>query len=151
MKGVNSNLEVFEDKLTITPSGVLGFLTKGLKGAKTIPFSSITAVQYRKAGPIVAGFIQFTIPGGNEGRGGVFDAVFDENTFMFCKSFDGRDVNEEAEKINNYIDSQIKLFKSPQNAQPAGIADELKKLADLRGQGVLSEEEFQQAKKKLLA
>jgi len=45
--GVDTDLEVFEDKLTITPKGVLGFLNKGLKGIKTIPFTSITAVQHK--------------------------------------------------------------------------------------------------------
>lgn len=41
MKGVGELLEVFDDKVTITPKGVLGFMAKGLKGTKTIPFSSI--------------------------------------------------------------------------------------------------------------
>jgi hypothetical protein len=31
MKGVQDLLEVFEDKVTITPKGVLGFMNKGLK------------------------------------------------------------------------------------------------------------------------
>jgi len=30
MKGVQDLLEVFEDKITITPKGVLGFLNKGI-------------------------------------------------------------------------------------------------------------------------
>lgn len=36
MKGVQDLIEVFEDKVTITPKGVLGFLNKGLKGTKPL-------------------------------------------------------------------------------------------------------------------
>ena len=32
MKGVGGLLEVYEDKVDITPKGVMGFLAKGLKG-----------------------------------------------------------------------------------------------------------------------
>ena len=34
------------------------------KGEKRIPISSIKAVQWKPAGPLVNGFIQFTVPGG---------------------------------------------------------------------------------------
>ncbi len=49
MRGVQDLLEVFEDKVTITPKGVLGFLNKGLKGTKEIPFHSIVAIQIKEA------------------------------------------------------------------------------------------------------
>jgi Short C-terminal domain len=43
-------------------------------------------------------------------------------------------------------------YEAPPQAPPAGpdITDELKKLADLHSQGVLSDEEFAAAKSKLL-
>ena len=44
MQGVQDLLEVFGDKVQLTPKGVLGFLNKGLKGTKTIPFTSIQAL-----------------------------------------------------------------------------------------------------------
>ena len=149
MEGVAEVLEVFEDKVTITPTGVLGVLTKGLKGTKTIPFFSITAIQFKSAG-FTSGYIQFTIPGGNESRGGVFDAAGDENTFMFSNSGSN---NQIAEIIKNYIETSIQALRSPKPAavtNTVGIADEIKKLADLKAQGVLSDSEFQAAKAKLL-
>jgi hypothetical protein len=149
MEGVAGVLEVFEDKVTITPTGVLGVLTKGLKGTKTIPFFSISAIQFKNAG-FTSGYIQFTIPGGNESRGGVFDAAGDENTFMFSNN--GMN-NQIAEIIKNYIESRIQELRSPKpviSPNSGGIADEIKKLADLKAQGVLSDSEFQAAKAKLL-
>ena len=100
MKGVGDLLEVYDDKLTITPKGVLGFMTKGVKGTKTIPFLSISAIQLKKSG-LTSGYLQFTIPGGNESRRGLFDAASDENTFMFAGN------NDQAVQIKEYIENRI--------------------------------------------
>ena len=81
MKGVGELLEVYEDSLTITPKGLIGLASKGLKGTKTIPFTSIAAIQFKKSG-LTSGYLQFTLPGGVESRGGVFQAANDENTFI---------------------------------------------------------------------
>ena len=62
VRGVGGELEVFEDKVTLAPKGALGFLTKGLKGTKSIPFESITGIQHKKAGIATNGYIQFSMP-----------------------------------------------------------------------------------------
>lgn len=147
MKGVQDLLEVFEDRVSITPKGVLGFLNKGVKGTKEIPFESIVAIQFKEAGTLFNGYLQFTIPGGNESRGGIFAAVKDENTFMFAHVNN----NAMAREIKEHIDGAIRKSRVPQAAAPAvNLSDELQKLASLKQQGVLSDEEFQAAKKKLL-
>jgi len=147
MEGVQDLLEVFEDKVTITPKGILGLLNKGLKGTKTIPYASITAIQFKEAGAIVSGYIQLTIPGGNESRGGVFSAAKDENTFMFAK----RTNNGLATQIKEYIESKARDLRTPQAIQStANLSDELQKLAQLKQHGMLSEEEFQAAKKRVI-
>ena len=135
---------MFNDKLTITPKGLLGFLNKGLKGTKTIPFFSITGIQYKKPG-LTNGYIQFTISGGNESKGGVLSAASDENTFMFVSK-----VNDAVIEVKDFIEKRLHEVRQPAAAQTTSAADEIKKLADLRGQGLLSEEEFSNAKKKLL-
>jgi hypothetical protein len=66
MNGVGELLEVFSDKVAITVNGIMGFLTK-LPGTKTIPFHSVTAIQFKKAG-LARGFLQFTINSGKPGR-----------------------------------------------------------------------------------
>lgn len=147
MKGVQDLLEVYEDRVTITPKGVLGFLNKGIKGTKEIPFMSIVAVQFKEAGTVFSGYLQFTIPGGNESRGGIFAATKDENTFMFART----ENNAMAREIKEYIDGAIRKSRTPQASAPASnLSDELQKLAQLKEQGILSEEEFQATKRKLI-
>jgi hypothetical protein len=76
-------IEIFEDKLVIQRKGALAFLAHGLSGEKSIPFSSITAVQFKKAG-FTNGYIQLSVAGGVES--GVWDATTDENTVMFTSA-----------------------------------------------------------------
>jgi hypothetical protein len=144
--GPLGELQAFEDKVTITPTGVAGFLMRGLKGTKTIPFHAISAIQFKRAG-VVRGYIQFTIPGGNESKGGAFDAVVDENTFLFDE-----ESNAVVEIVKNYIESRMREIRTPQptNASTPNLGDELTKLAALKSQGLLTDEEFQAAKNRLL-
>ncbi|WP_346309006.1 DUF4429 domain-containing protein [Limnohabitans sp.] len=150
MKGVQDLIEVFEDKVTITPKGILGFMNKGLKGTKTIPFSSITAIQFKEAGAMFSGYLQFTIPGGNENKGGVFSAASDENSFMFAEKKN----NALAIQIKEYIETKVYELRAPRAAQSqprTSLSDELQKLASLRDSGVLSDQEFQSAKSRLIS
>jgi hypothetical protein len=125
----------------------MGFMTKGIKGTKTIPFTSVTAIQFKEAGSILSGYIQFTIPGGNESRGGVFAAASDENTFMYANKVN----NELAIIIKEYIEATIRKMRAPQSTTSTiSVSDEIQKLAKLKEQGILSDDEFQTAKKKLI-
>jgi len=147
MNGVGGQLDVYEDKLTITLKGVMGLMTKGLKGSKTIPFISITAIQFKQASSLVNGYLQFTVPGGNESAGGITGAVSDENSFMFRDKKN----NEMAQQIKDYIESTISKLHAPQAAAAApSLSDELLKLSQLKDQGILTDEEFQAAKEKLM-
>ena len=84
-QGVNGQLAVTPDRIIIYRNGFLAFLTQGLKGDKEIPLANITAVQMKQPGLATNGYIQFSILGGIDGRGGLFDATNDENTVMFSK------------------------------------------------------------------
>jgi hypothetical protein len=147
MNGVQDLLFVYADKVCITPRGILGFLNKGMKGTKAIPFASITAIQFKEAGLFWNGFIQFTIPGGNESRGGLFAATQDENTFMFKAARGG---NKRASEIKNYIETEAQKLRTSHPSTSTSLADELQKLAALTAQGILSDSEFNAAKKRLL-
>lgn len=147
MKGIQDILEVFDDRVTITPKGVLGFLNKGIKGTKEIPYSSIVAVQFKEAGAVFSGYIQFTIPGGNESRGGILAATKDENTFMFAQTKN----NAQARQIKEFIDAAIHRLRAAQTTPATtNLSAELQGLAKLKEQGILSAEEFQAAKRRLL-
>ena len=57
------------------------------KGEKRIPIRSLAGIEWKPAGPLVRGYIQFTIPGGNERRSRMgsrsVDAAKDENSVLF--------------------------------------------------------------------
>jgi hypothetical protein len=141
-KGVNGQLELLEGRIRISRKGVLGFLTQGLKGDKEINISSISSIQWKKAGAFTNGYIQFAFHGGAEAKGGLFQATQDENSIMFTKAQEA-----EFEKIRDEVHRRV-------NAGATGssdsVADEIKKLADLRDQGIITSEEFEAKKKQIL-
>lgn len=149
IRGIQDILEVFEDKITITPKGFMGLMNKGLKGTKTIPFTSISAMQLKQAG-FFSGYLQFTLLGGRESKAGLLTATKDENTFMF------RWNNDRMVEIRDFIASRQRTPPSPLSTNPpplphsSSMADELAKLAILQEKGHLSLEEFETAKRALI-
>lgn len=141
--GHGCELEVFDDRLTLKPRGLLGVINRGLKGQKTIPFASITALQHKAVG-LTTGYLQFSLKGGNESTGGVMAAQSDENTFVYAKRRD----NDRVLEIKAFIEKR--LLASAQPVASASVADELIRLGDLHSKGVLSEAEFQAAKRRIL-
>ncbi|MEE4598236.1 DUF4429 domain-containing protein [Streptomyces sp. DSM 41524] len=135
--------------VTITRKGFLARATRG-KGEKRLHISQITAVQWKPAGWAVNGYIQFTIPGGNEVRSRAgrqtTDAAKDENSVVFTKG-----QQPEFEKLRAAIDEAIAQQHAPQAlAGQVSAAEEVARLAQLRDQGVITEEDFQGAKRRLL-
>lgn len=47
--------------------------------------SSISSIQFKNAGAMFNGYIQFAFMGGQEAKGGIFQGTQDENTVMFTK------------------------------------------------------------------
>ncbi|MBQ9803025.1 MAG: SHOCT domain-containing protein [Clostridia bacterium] len=148
--GVGDCLHVFEDRVVIQHKGVLNFFAMGIKGDKTLYYSDITSVQFKKPG-ITAGHIQFSIPGGVEGSGGVMDAASDENTITFNGN---AETIAYAEEMVKYIDAKISEHKRGKGGativQPLSNADELKKFKELLEMGAITQEEFDAKKKELL-
>jgi len=140
-KGRNGRIELYEDFVRLDRGTLMGFLTQGLKGIKDIYFDSITSIQIKKPG-LSVGYIQFSIPGGVESRGGLFASINEENTI----SFDGHSKYEQALKIKEYIEK-----KKQSRHQVGSSADEIEKLHTLMEKGILTKEEFEEKKKKILA
>lgn len=141
-QGLGATVQLTKDGVSITRSGVASFLTQGIKGEKRIAFASITAIQLKDAGKHMSGYIQFSILGGNESRGGMWDATTDENTVMFTK-----DQAASFRALRDIVEERMALARRPQAAATGtSIADELSKLAELRDRGVLSHEEFARQK-----
>ncbi len=72
----------------------------------------------------------------------------DENAITFVGQYKEH-MKTIAEMIRSRI-GQPAAAPSGNSGSTTSIADELKKLADLKTQGILSDEEFEAAKKKLL-
>jgi len=142
-KGYNGNL-ILNDSGVVIKRGAKGFLLGGgmLRGDKSIPYSSIVAVQLKKAG-LVAGYIQLTLMGGSEAKGGLFQSATDENTINFHAYGKNNELFAEAKEI---IEKKIHQTKGQKNSD----ADDLEKYAQLRDKGILTEEEFQTKKKQIL-
>lgn len=139
--GYNGVMEIVGDDVVITRKLFFG----KSKGAKSIAIRSITSVQLKKAG-LTAGFMQLAFSGSGESKGGLFDAANDENTVMFYKS-----TQREFEALH----AELNRRRSAPTPQPSGqaaasTADEISRLSELHQQGVLSDEEFVAAKRKML-
>lgn len=146
-KGVGGSLEVLEDRVILKHTMVLGLTTGFFKGHKTIPYSAITAVQYKRSG-VLSGYIQFTLSGGVEARRGIWEAQFDENTISFAN-------NEVFDKAREFIEARIghrSAPTSPVAPSPTGgnIVDTLEKLLMLRDKGALTPDEYEEQKAQLL-
>lgn len=102
--GNNGQIEVLEERLIITRKGMMGFLTQGFKGEKTIPFSSISAVQFREPGAIILGYIQFSIMGAPESS----NPAADENTVNFTKGQQQSDFSRLKELMDGVLFNRTK-------------------------------------------
>lgn len=164
-KGPNGEISVDKDWVTITRKNRRSKLTHGYDGEKRIPISSITAVQFKAVGKFgsrmgrlnktpdsamgpATGFIQFVVLGSQESKGGFFAAQYDENTVLF------NNVGEpDFEKIRDFVEKRIIELREPASTtvvQELDIADQLLKFSQLRDQGILTSEEFEIQKSKIL-
>jgi hypothetical protein len=152
VKGRGGEIEFDGHFITIRHTGALGRMSVG-KGDKRIPITSITAVQIKPAGAMVNGYIQFTLPGGNEKKAGfgkqTMDAAGDENSVIFTK-------NQEQDflALRDAIEKAMVSRSGPQVivAAAAGPSklDQLKQIGELRDTGVLTPEEFEIEKTKIM-
>ena len=141
-EGSNGSVELLNDRIVIRRKGLLNVLTQGFQGEKSIPYTSITAVQFRPAGSIMAGVIQFTMKGGREFYGGMLEATQDENAIMFT-----RQQEKTFQRVRDHVERAI----TPAQGNAGGnVGDELAALAGLVEKGFLTREEFDDRKRALL-
>ena len=135
LTGVNDQLEVYDEKVIIRRKN-----TKAkYSGDKTIYLNQITGVEFKKAGLVLAGYIQFTLPGSISSKHGISDAVHNENSVVFNKKY-----NDVAEEIKSKIETLI------QNQSKSSDPDLLRKYKQLFDEGIITKEEFGAKKKEIL-
>jgi hypothetical protein len=126
VEGINGQIRLTQNRVIISRKGAKAFVTQGLKGDKEIPISRITAIQFKPADNLTNGYLQFSIEGGLESKGGVFAATQDENTVMF--SVFQQPVFEEVKRYVNSI-----MDGSP-------ISLSMLRLSEFKAQGIQAEE-----------
>jgi hypothetical protein len=151
-KGLNGTVRLESDFLTISRKGFMARASVG-KGEKRILLNQLTAVQLKPAGPVINGFIQFTVGGGNESRSRfgsqTRNAAEDENSVIFTWA-----KRVEFEALRDAVERAMADRHRPQqHAAPAtpSIPEQITQLAGLRDAGILSDQEFETKKQELLA
>jgi len=137
------------ETVVIHKRGWANALASGMNGERTIQISSITAIQMKPAGMITLGYILFSYAGSKPFMGGILEATQDPDAFLFINK-----LNDQIADFKTKVELKMQEFKQQKeknNKPDFSLADELKKLADFRQQGILTPEEFEAAKKKLLS
>jgi hypothetical protein len=148
VKGMNGQIEIDDNWLTIKRKGGFALVTQGLKGDKRISIATISSVQFKSATSLTNGYIQFATSSG-ENAGGILSAGTDENSVIFQKKH-----QTEFEKLRDLIESKVVARANNSgavtNIVQSDLADQILKLSALVDQGILTQDEFQAQKQKLL-
>lgn len=153
MHGGKVIVEINYDRITIKRKGIISFANHGLKGEKTIMLKQISAIQLKETG-ITNGYLQFILIGSQESKGGLNAALKDENSIVFGGSFNDKLLNKNAREIKNYIEhfnssnSDNKIINNV--IKNDDKYDKLKKVKELLDNDIISQEEFNREKEKIL-
>ena len=137
------DVKLYDDKITINKKGIRNKFLQGLNGEKTIFIKNITAVEFKKPTIFTSGFLQFSIIGGVESRGGLKRAIYDENTIIFKNK-----EYSQAKEIKEFI--EVFISNGSDSNKKISSADEIYKLKDLLDSGYITTEEFVKSKNKIL-
>jgi hypothetical protein len=143
LHGVNGHVEVYSNKVRIRRKGVLSKLTQGLfAGEKDIYFHQIGSILVEQAGLMTRGYIYFAPLGAVERRKGLLGTTHDENAVLFR-----RNQSAVVEDIRRYIEAHMGAGAL---AAAPDVADQLRKLGELRDSRFLTSAEFEAKKQELL-
>lgn len=146
------HIDIYTDKVVISTKVTLGSLIthNASDGEKTIYYADCIGVQFKQSGFSI-GYLQLeTASSSGNNKSSNF---FAENSFTFDTTVIS---NEKMVEVANYVKSRVDAVKKGAAAPAAAtnntvsVADELLKLKQLLDMGVLTQEEFDAQKKKLL-
>ncbi|MDE6373454.1 MAG: SHOCT domain-containing protein, partial [Clostridia bacterium] len=148
-----TSLKVFDDYLLINFLPINSIFSNiangGGRGDKRINFIDITSIQFRTPAGITAGYIQFAYPGSTEIKGGINEALNDENSVPIQYH-----LADKAREIVEYIEQRRSELRkgtnSPTLINQLSNADELLKFKQLLDENIITQEEFDLKKKQLL-
>lgn len=148
-----TTLKVFEDYIIINflpiNSLVSNIANGGGRGDKRINLIDLTSVQFKAPAGITAGYIQFAYPGCIEIKGGINEALNDENSVPIQYH-----LVDKAQAIVDFVEKKRSELRqnlnSPTLINQLSNADELLKFKQLLDAGILTQEEFDLKKKQIL-
>jgi len=158
-KGQNGKLVVHDGCLVISRDTFGGFISQGgSSGERRYFYKDIISFEYKRPTFIANGYFKIIIPGTTETNakvglfGSSMESMKDQNTIVL-RAFTKK-VGEETDRIYGIVLEKLSEAKkdktSSTNTASSTKMDELKKLGELKTLGVLSEEEFQREKEKIL-
>ena len=146
------HIDIYVDKVVITTRVTLGSIIthNATDGEKTIYYSDCVGVQFKQS-KLTIGYLQLETASssGNNKKSNFFD----ENSFTFDTTVIS---NERMEEVANYIKNRMDAVKNgtttpvPSSINNVSVADELLKFKQLLDMGVITQEEFERQKDKLL-
>jgi len=113
--------------------------------SKSIPIESITAVQWKSPG-LVNGFLEFTLPGGQEHQGR--KASLENENGLVVRLGNTKPFEMIRDAVNDAI--RARHTNQQTTAAPPDAMDQLRKLADLHRAGIVSNAEFEAKKADIL-
>lgn len=157
--GTGGVLAAFDDRLAIIKTGAMTGMLAGSMGGQrsgTFHFRDVTGIEYNSG--MINGVLEILTPSYTGTSTHDFWGSDDKDPFKLnnCLPL----AKSEYRKVENEIQelrSRVSQAKQPQvvSAAPApggtSLADEMRKLAELRDAGILSEDEFAAAKARLIA
>jgi hypothetical protein len=141
------SLKLNKDIVSIHKRGLANALASGINGERSIQVSSLAAIQMKPAGIFTMGYILFSYAGSKPFNGGLWEATQDPDAFLF-----GQPLNDQIAEFKSFVETRMRELRhsKPMQTQTT-LTEELRRLIEFKNQGVLSEIEFESAKKKLLS
>jgi hypothetical protein len=116
-EGVNGLVEVDGDTVRIWIKGALSLVNPDLMRVKEIYLGDIASIQFRDAGMLTHGYIQFTFFGGGGPRARLDEAVRDGKAVMFRKR-----QQEDFEAVRDLIEDGRRSLRSQMLHRSNGAA-----------------------------
>ena len=143
-KGRNGSVELYQDRVVIKKK--FSGLTALLKGGKEIPIKNIKNIKYKTATALTWGFIQFATRQNSRklSKGSLLASPMDDYSVNFS-----RKQQPQFDRLKSEI-KDVQSGGKQQKINQYSEADEIKKLANLKEQGIITQEEFEKKKKQIL-
>lgn len=145
--GINGKVLLFRDVVRIKRIGIGSFLSGASKIEKDILISQIVSMQFKKAGLLNNGYIEFILMHNHERHDKDSDYEIYDSIVTF-RPGQQRAFEAFREALEAKLTGSAGITRLPSAATTD--LDELDKLASLRDRGVITEDEFNRKKKHLL-